>query len=67
MPWNLRDKNGKFRSRKSFKLDCAKDSQEPWEKRRQRLDMKAEPLDTPKDEKKFLNKLLDKKKKKTML
>jgi len=31
MVWNLRDKNGKFRSRKSFKLDLAKDSDEPWE------------------------------------
>lgn len=29
--WSLKDKNGKFRSRKAFKLDCAKDSNEEWE------------------------------------
>lgn len=29
--WKLKDKNGKFRSRKSFKQDCAMDSDEPWE------------------------------------
>ena len=31
MTWKLKDKSGKFRSKKSFKLDLAKDSQEPWE------------------------------------
>lgn len=32
--WNLRDKNGKFRSRRAFKQDMRQQSQEPWEKRR---------------------------------
>ena len=34
MVWALKDKNGKFRSRRSFKQDLRQDSLEPWEKRR---------------------------------
>jgi len=34
MAWKLRTKKGKFRSRRSFKSDCKKDSKEPWEVRR---------------------------------
>ena len=29
--WALKDKNGKYRSRRAFKQDCANDSEEPWE------------------------------------
>lgn len=32
--WNLRDTNGKFRSRRAFKQDLRQDSEEPWEVRR---------------------------------
>jgi len=32
--WGLKDKNGKFRSRRSFKQDLRQDSNEPWEVRR---------------------------------
>lgn len=31
MSWNLRDMDGKFRSRKAYKQDAAQDSQQPWE------------------------------------
>ena len=36
MAWNLRDKNGRFRSRKAFKQDMRQDSEEPWERRRKK-------------------------------
>ena len=32
--WKLKDKNGKYRSRRSFKQDCMLDSDESWEQRR---------------------------------
>ena len=32
--WKLKDKNGKFRSSRAFKQDCAQDSEEEWEKKR---------------------------------
>ena len=32
--WALKDKNGKYRSRRSFKQDCRLDSEEPWEQER---------------------------------
>lgn len=34
MRWGLKDKNGKYRSRKAFKQDLKNDSEEPWEKAR---------------------------------
>lgn len=33
--WDLRDTNAKFRSRRAFKQDCAQDSKQEWELRRQ--------------------------------
>ena len=32
--WALKDKNGKYRSRRSFKQDLKQDSEEEWEIRR---------------------------------
>ena len=34
--WKLKDKNGKFRSRRSFKQDLKEDSNELWEQRRRK-------------------------------
>lgn len=32
MTWNLKDKNGKYRSRNGFKRDLKERSLEPWER-----------------------------------
>lgn len=34
--WALKDKDGKYRSRRAFKQDCNNDSEEPWEIRRKK-------------------------------
>jgi hypothetical protein len=44
MSWNLRDKNGKFRSRRAFKQDCAQVSEEPWEVAYQKKKNKKEKI-----------------------
>ena len=36
MSWMLKDKKGKFRSRKSFKKDMSMDSMESWEVQRKK-------------------------------
>ena len=42
--WALKDKNGKYRSRRAFKQDCARDSDEPWELGRQTLRRKLKKV-----------------------
>ena len=45
MKWKLKDKNGKFRSRRAFNQDCDNDSEEPWEvRRRQKSGLKVKNI-----------------------